>query len=220
MKTQVKRAGILAFFAGVLAAVILLPGVSFGAIYVPDVSGDVSVAAGDISGIGFTQDADNYYFSMSLNGAINQNPSGIHTAYFIAFDTTAGGGWLANMTGVDYMIRVFHDSSKGDKVSTSTNQSGIYKFDASISDWDYDFSGKPTVNFSISDDRKTLGWVVSRNDLFLPGIWEFAGLTHSSSGNPRYDHTPMTPTPIPGAAWLLGSGLVGLIGLKRRTRKT
>jgi len=27
------------------------------------------------------------------------------------------------------------------------------------------------------------------------------------------------PVPIPGAAWLLGSGIVGLIGLKRRMRK-
>ncbi|BDQ35439.1 VPLPA-CTERM sorting domain-containing protein [Pseudodesulfovibrio portus] len=26
----------------------------------------------------------------------------------------------------------------------------------------------------------------------------------------------LTPTPIPGAAWLLGSGLVGLVGLRRR----
>ena len=28
-----------------------------------------------------------------------------------------------------------------------------------------------------------------------------------------------TPVPIPGAVWLLGSGIVGLIGLKRRMRK-
>lgn len=29
-------------------------------------------------------------------------------------------------------------------------------------------------------------------------------------------YNPTNPTPIPGAAWLLGSGLVGLIGLRRR----
>ena len=28
--------------------------------------------------------------------------------------------------------------------------------------------------------------------------------------------TPVATTPIPGAVWLLGSGLVGLIGLKRK----
>lgn len=27
------------------------------------------------------------------------------------------------------------------------------------------------------------------------------------------------PTPIPGAAWLLGSGLVGLAGLRRQVKK-
>ncbi|MBG0788870.1 MAG: hypothetical protein H0S80_00055 [Desulfovibrionaceae bacterium] len=30
------------------------------------------------------------------------------------------------------------------------------------------------------------------------------------------DAVAVTPTPIPGAAWLLGSGLIGLVGLRRR----
>jgi len=34
-----------------------------------------------------------------------------------------------------------------------------------------------------------------------------------------YTNTAVTPTPIPGAVWLLGSGLLGLVGLKRRMRK-
>jgi hypothetical protein len=33
-----------------------------------------------------------------------------------------------------------------------------------------------------------------------------------------YDDS-FTPTPLPGTAWLLGSGLVGLIGLRRRMKK-
>jgi hypothetical protein len=31
--------------------------------------------------------------------------------------------------------------------------------------------------------------------------------------------TKQTPVPIPGAAWLLGSGLVGLVGIRRRFKK-
>jgi hypothetical protein len=27
---------------------------------------------------------------------------------------------------------------------------------------------------------------------------------------------PVTPTPIPAAAWLLGSGLLGLVGMRRK----
>jgi len=30
------------------------------------------------------------------------------------------------------------------------------------------------------------------------------------------DDVDVSPVPIPGAVWLLGSGIVGLIGLKRR----
>jgi len=33
------------------------------------------------------------------------------------------------------------------------------------------------------------------------------------------DDVDVSPVPIPGAVWLLGSGIVGLIGLKRRMRK-
>jgi len=42
-------------------------------------------------------------------------------------------------------------------------------------------------------------------------------------GNPGHavsgELTVTSPVPIPGAVWLLGSGIVGLIGLKRRMRK-
>ena len=31
-----------------------------------------------------------------------------------------------------------------------------------------------------------------------------------------FSYNPVSATPIPGAAWLLGSGLVGLVGLRRR----
>ena len=32
------------------------------------------------------------------------------------------------------------------------------------------------------------------------------------------DNVSATPTPIPAAAWLLGSGLVGLVGVRRRMK--
>lgn len=33
-----------------------------------------------------------------------------------------------------------------------------------------------------------------------------------------YDYTPAAPVPIPAAAWLLGTGLLGLVGVRRRMR--
>ena len=47
-------------------------------------------------------------------------------------------------------------------------------------------------------------------------------LTMGFRNDPNYfylDDVDVSPVPIPGAVWLLGSGIVGLIGLKRRMRK-
>lgn len=63
--------------------------------------------------------------------------------------------------------------------------------------WDMDWSwGSEVVPLEYS------GFLVSLTDL--------------GGGNYRVS---MTPTPIPGALWLLGSGLLGLIGLRRKLKK-
>jgi len=41
---------------------------------------------------------------------------------------------------------------------------------------------------------------------------------YSNSGQ-TFDNVSLTPVPIPGAVWLLGSGLLSLIGLRRKFRK-
>jgi len=49
---------------------------------------------------------------------------------------------------------------------------------------------------------------------FEGGFYEDDGLTH---GNANFlDAFGANPVPIPGAVWLLGSGLLGLIGIRRR----
>jgi hypothetical protein len=46
-----------------------------------------------------------------------------------------------------------------------------------------------------------------------------SSVTFHDAGNDGYAVDNIsTATPIPGAVWLLGSGLLGLIGLRRRTR--
>ena len=51
------------------------------------------------------------------------------------------------------------------------------------------------------------------------------GLTIVGNGkNPSGEYpeawrTQLTPVPIPGAVWLLGSGLIGLVGFRRKVRK-
>lgn len=43
--------------------------------------------------------------------------------------------------------------------------------------------------------------------------WEQTSYAH------QFDNVDVTPTPIPAAAWLLGSGLLGLVGLRRKGQK-
>lgn len=211
------RAWVSVVFAGVLTAVLLMPGVSFG-LYVADPAGDVPGSYADILGVGFTADASNYHFSMGLNGAIGSSSN--HTNYFILIDSAAGGGTILGIGGIDYLIRIFHDSSEGDKNSVTWsgqgNQSGLFRWAGA---WTA-MGPTPDVIYSKANGGKTLKWDVSR---FLPGDFTFAGATDTTTGGDDVcwfkDTTTPTPTPIPGAAWLLGSGLVGLVGLRRRSRK-
>ena len=56
---------------------------------------------------------------------------------------------------------------------------------------------------SISDDGLTIAGYCSDGSAYIVNL----------------DSLPCTPAPIPGAVWLLGSGLVGLVGMRRRSRR-
>lgn len=57
-----------------------------------------------------------------------------------------------------------------------------------------------------------LSWTVNTSDMQLANFYfggEAVGAIHNGT-------TKISATPIPGAVWLLGSGILGLVGLKRR----
>ena len=47
----------------------------------------------------------------------------------------------------------------------------------------------------------------------------FGGSTASGTGDLKVDNFGFAPVPIPGAMWLLGSGLIGIVGIRRKLRK-
>lgn len=63
-----------------------------------------------------------------------------------------------------------------------------------------------------SNSLKRLEWVISKND--ITSVPYFMGTTENTTG--IVDHTSVAATPIPAAVWLFVSGILCLIGLKRR----
>jgi hypothetical protein len=99
------------------------------------------------------------------------------------------------------------------------------------------FTGPPTVvgNSGNASDFDTFAWIggpvqttVTENPYITYGGSAYAintagnqlvfpGLTTGPTDYTIGANIDVTPTPIPAAAWLLGSGLMGLVGIRRRT---
>jgi hypothetical protein len=62
-------------------------------------------------------------------------------------------------------------------------------------------------------------------DITIPGVTSASTLSHvvfqfgTDDGHNLITGVVSSPVPIPGAVWLLGSGLIGLAGIRRRFRK-
>lgn len=55
-------------------------------------------------------------------------------------------------------------------------------------------------------------------DYTISMLWDIGSLAPGESKTIDFDYSPIA-TPVPAAVWLLGSGLVGLVGLKKRRGK-
>jgi hypothetical protein len=79
-----------------------------------------------------------------------------------------------------------------------------------IQGWDVTASGNSVSSTAVA--TSLYGTIVTPTPAF-PGFHpQFSGNLHKASGVPA--------VPVPAAVWLMGSGLVGLVGVARRRRRS
>lgn len=171
----------------------LYSGPSLSTITDTDPEEDIPVKSKNIQELRVGADTGSYYFQMLLEGAPAAN--------------TFYGVYLGLPGNSDLTIE---NADYAAESVLRTKYSNYF--------WAYftDYTGSK-VESSIPGFRyenKVLEWTVAKTD--IESSWfHYMGATSTSSGLIS-DTTAVAATPIPGAVWLLGSGLVGLIGLRRK----
>jgi len=191
-----------------------------------NLSGETSYDGRDILAAYQAYDAGHLYFRIDLASAPSSVfPPGYANTYGIYIDSKPGvGADSSNMyvpgtlAGIDFIIS---SDLNFDKFSRMI-------WDPEFQVWRVDeFKSSSGLQFQASmNEGTTLEWRVLDGDgakhIGNSFTW-WAGTMLPSDGSAKktYDLTsatdpPSTPVPIPSAVWLLGSGIIGLIGLKRR----
>jgi len=178
-------------------------------------------AGRDITNVWFGVDSDrNSYFRVDLAGTPSGNTKDNSSAQFAAnygiyfnVDQKASGKTYNELSGIDKALTV---SVVKFKPNNKTDTGLIWK--------------KDTSNFDFQATGTTLEWKLTKGqfDALAKGLtldpsgkyqWYAATRTSAATNGTTYDvGASNSVTPIPGAAWLLGSGIFGLVGLKRRSK--
>lgn len=160
----------------------------------------------NIQKIYYARDDQYHYFRMDLEKVPQVGNTDIYSFYFDAAPGGANGPTNASpyipsgLTGIDHVIG-------------ATTQGGSFFKEYQSGTWTSLNSGE------YKQSGLTLEWKTSLGDLPLNfSSWGVSVRTNNLWGN--YDIAgPLTATPIPASAWLFASGIIGLVGLKRKSRK-
>jgi hypothetical protein len=142
----------------------------------------------------------NYFFKMDLAGApANLSLFGF---YFDKDQDSATGGSKFGLTGIDMYFA-------GPAYGPQT----LYKWTDLPGDSD---TFLPAGSVTRTVEGNVMEWRIGPQN--FSGNFQWWAATTNSLGQMK-DLTASVTTPIPNAAWLLGSGILALIGLRRRHSK-
>jgi hypothetical protein len=170
----------------------LIPGWS-----VVGAAGNVAVTSGTFTQYGYTfpaQDGSQWLDQTGISNTATGVQQAVSTTAGTTYDLSFwSGNVVGNIFGTTTTVNVLVN---GTQILAAENTGG-----ATTQNW-LQF----TISFMATESTTTLA--------FLNGD----PVSDNHNGLDNVVLTEATPIPIPGAIWLLGSGLIGLIGLKRKFR--
>ena len=188
-----------------------------------NLSGGASYAGRDILAAYQAYSNGYLYFRIDLASAPSGHfPPGYASTYGLYIDSRAGGAPGSDMyvpgtlSGIDFIVSSELDIERCNRLD----------WDPDLQVWKVDeFKDSSNLKFQASMNHgTTLEWRVKDGqgnrhigDSFT--WWAGTMLPGEGSAKKTYDLAGATHAPIPSAVWLLGSGIIGLIGLKRRGSK-
>jgi hypothetical protein len=175
---------------------------------------------GPYATVGITLDAAGTHADVVFTGLTNSGNIYLLAGAQAADLNVNGAFSVGPITGVNS----FSGFSPGPFTSGSGNADGFGSFNLTIDSFDGIQNASETISFTLT---KNTGTWASDADVLTPNTAGFPAAAHIFVWDGTYTNnvpntalaTGFASVPIPAAAWLLGSGLIGLVAVRRRMRK-
>jgi hypothetical protein len=152
-----------------------------------------------------------YLFTMTSPGGGPVGGSGVAQNWTFNFD--AGTVSISNTTAFYGSVWTAHNTTFTDN---GTNYGGNGTTANMFFDWSVNTNIPVAEQWDVTSNGNTVGSTATATHtlaVILPSSPAFPGF------HPAFDGT-LTKVPVPAAVWLMGSGLVGLVGVGRRRRRS